>query len=66
MKVKVDYFAFIREITKLEGETIECPGNVSALDFLGLLALKHGQKFRDYMFDSCTGKPRPLAVIPGE
>jgi MoaD family protein len=59
LNVKVEYFAIIREITNTNEETIEVPDNTSVLNFLDLLAKKHGVKFRDYVFDSSTGKPRP-------
>ncbi len=59
MKVKVEYFAIIREITNSSEETIEILNGTSVLDFLEILASRHGQKFREYVFDPGTGKPRP-------
>ena len=59
MRVKVKYLAAAREITGTREETVETDKPSTIMDLLRLLAEKHGQKMRDYLFDSATGKPKP-------
>jgi molybdopterin converting factor small subunit len=47
-----------REIVGLKDEILEVDEALSALDILSLIAEKHGEKFREYIFDPATGKPR--------
>ena len=53
------YLAAAREITGTREETVETDKPSTIMDLLRLLAEKHGQKMRDYLFDSTTGKPKP-------
>lgn len=58
MKVKIRYFASLREITNLRDEILEVDEGTTVLDVLSLLAGRHGDRFREYVFDSRTGNPR--------
>lgn len=51
--------AVAREITGTREETIETSNSSTIMDLLRLLAEKHGQRMREYLFDPATGKPRP-------
>ena len=59
MKVKVQYFAAIREIANRSEEILEVEKRPTVLDALKALAKNHGDKFTDYVFDPQTGVPRP-------
>ena len=59
MKVKIRYFAIAREIVGLKEELLEFDRALSTMEALNLLSERHGEKFRDYIFDPVTGKPRP-------
>ena len=52
------YLAAAREITGTREETVETKQPSTVMDLLKVLAEKHGQKMRDYLFDSATGKPQ--------
>jgi len=54
----VKYLAAAREITGTREETVETKQPSTVMDLLKVLAEKHGQKMRDYLFDSATGKPQ--------
>ncbi len=58
MKIKLEYFAIIREITGIREEIVELPSESTVLDLLKVLAQKHGEKFRDYVLDTASGVPR--------
>jgi molybdopterin synthase sulfur carrier subunit len=57
LRVKVKYLARAREISGVREETIETDNHSTILDLLALLAEKHGEGMRGYLFDSATGKP---------
>ena len=57
MKVKIQYFASIRELVNLREEVIEVPEGTNVKSLLDLLASKHGQKLKEYLFDD-AGNPR--------
>jgi MoaD family protein len=59
LKVKVQYFAAIREIVNRREEILEVEEGTTVLDALGVLAKNHGDKFRDYVFNPLTGATRP-------
>ena len=59
MRVKVQYFAAIREIVNRREEILEVEEGTTVLEALRVLARNHGDKFRDYVFDPLTGTPRP-------
>jgi len=59
LKIKVQYFAAIREIANEREEFLEVEERATVLDVLRGLAKKHGDKFSNYVFDPQTGTPRP-------
>ena len=59
MRIKVQYFAAIREIVNQREEILEVDQGTTVLDVLNVLAKNHGEKFRDYVFDPQTKAPRP-------
>ena len=58
LRVKVQYFAAIREIVNQREEILEVDQRTTVLDVLRVLANKHGEKFSDYVFDPQTKAPR--------
>ncbi len=58
MKVKVQYFASVRELVNLREETVDIASGSSVISLLNLLASRHGEKLREYLFDR-AGAPRP-------
>ena len=58
MKIRIQYFASIRELLNLREEIIEVPEGADVKNLLGVLVLKHGQKLKEYLFDE-TGNLRP-------
>jgi MoaD family protein len=58
MKVKVQYFASVRELINLREETLDLEGGSTVEDLLRLLATKHGENLGGYLFDPKTSKPR--------
>jgi len=58
LKVKVRFFAMAREIVGAAEQEIELTNGSSAGDLLKLLTAKNGEKFRDFIIDPKTGKPR--------
>jgi MoaD family protein len=59
MKVRIRYFASLRELTSLREEMLEVGEGTTVLDVLNQLAGRHGERFREYVFDHETGNPRP-------
>jgi MoaD family protein len=59
LKVKVAYFAIVREITNQREETVDVKNSTTVLDLLRLIAEKHGNKMKEYIFDPKTDNPRP-------
>ena len=58
VKVIVQYFASVREIVGQRQETIEVDKETNVLELLKLLANRHGDMFKQYIFDSTTGEPK--------
>ena len=58
MKVKVHYFASVRELVNLREEVIDVPVGTDVRGLLDVLAEKHGDKLREYIFDT-NRSPRP-------
>lgn len=58
MRVKVQYFAIVRELVDQREEILEVSEKATVLDLLRLLAEKYGERFREYVFDSKSGNPR--------
>lgn len=59
LKARIRYFAALREITNLREETLEVGEGTTVLDILNLLVNRHGDNFREHVFDSRTGNPHP-------
>ena len=57
MKVKVQYFASVRELVNLREELIEVRDGTAVRDLLDELAAKHGSRLKEYLFDK-NGNPR--------
>ncbi len=58
MKVKLQYFASVRELVDLREEVIDVPIGTDVSGLLDVLAAKHGDRLREYLFDR-KGSPRP-------
>ncbi|MEM2848968.1 MAG: MoaD family protein [Candidatus Bathyarchaeia archaeon] len=50
MKVKVRYFALLREFTGKREDLIELEENTSVGKLLEILSAKYGKKFREYLY----------------
>lgn len=57
MKVKIQYFASVRELVNLHEETFDVPTGTNVRNLLDLLTAKHGDKLKEYLLDD-TGNPR--------
>jgi len=57
LKVKIQYFASVRELVNLREETIDVPAGTNVRNLLDLLTAKYGDKLKEYLLDD-TGKPR--------
>ncbi len=57
MKIKVRYFAAVREITGKPEETFDVPDDTTVKHFLIILSEKYGQPLREYIFISGTEDP---------
>ncbi|HID16932.1 TPA: MoaD/ThiS family protein, partial [Candidatus Bathyarchaeota archaeon] len=55
LKVKVKYFAILREITNKREEELEVKEGTSVKALLEILAKKYGGRFRNYVFNEKTG-----------
>ncbi len=66
MRVKIQYFASVRELINLREEVMEVPLGTTVRGLLDLLVATHGEKLKEYLFHN-TGSPRPhLQFILGE
>ena len=59
MKVKVRFFASAREIVGAREETLDVERSVAVIDFLRLLVQRHGDKLKEYLFDTRSDTPKP-------
>jgi MoaD family protein len=59
MKVKVKFFASAREMVGVREETLEVERSVAVIDFLRLLVQRHGDKLKEYLFDTKSDMPKP-------
>lgn len=60
MKIRVQYFAQIREIVGIREEILDLNEGVSAGELLRKLCDRHGGKFEEYVFEPTTGHPKPF------
>ena len=58
MKVKIYYFASVREVVGVREESIDVPPGTNIRQLLDLIAAKHGDKLKEYLLDE-AGNPRP-------
>ena len=58
MKVKVKFFALVRELTGKREEVLDLDDRATVRILLGRLVEEHGTKFRDYIFDPASKEPR--------
>jgi molybdopterin synthase sulfur carrier subunit len=58
MKVKVKFFALVRELTGKREEIVDLDDHATVRTLLGKLVEEHGAKFRDYIFDPASKEPR--------
>ena len=58
MKVKVQYFAAVRELVGLREEILELPDQSKVGILLEELVRRHGERLKAYLFDTKTGNLR--------
>jgi molybdopterin synthase sulfur carrier subunit len=58
MKVKVKFFALVRELTGKREEVVDLEDDATVRTLLGKLVDEYGAKFRDYIFDSASKEPK--------
>lgn len=58
MKIKVKFFALVRELTGKREETVEVDDGSTVRTLLDRLAEEYGAKFQEYLFDPGSTKPR--------
>jgi len=57
LKVKIQYFASVRELVNLREETVDVPAGTNVRNLLDLLTSKHGDRLKEYLLDE-AGNPR--------
>ena len=58
MKVRVKFFAAIRELAAVKDETIDLQSNTAVRELIRILCERHGGDFTEYVIDPNTGAPR--------
>ena len=58
MKVKVKFFALVRELTGKREEIVDLNDQATVRTLLGKLVEEYGVKFRDYILDPASKEPR--------
>jgi molybdopterin synthase sulfur carrier subunit len=58
MKVRVKFFALVRELTGRREEVVDLDDQATVRTLLGKLVEEHGAKFRDYIFDPASNEPK--------
>jgi molybdopterin converting factor small subunit len=67
LKVKVQYFAAVRELLNLREEIVDVADGTTVKGLFDLLFARHGKGLEEYVFDSKTGSPKPhLQFLLGE
>ena len=59
MKVRVQYFAAVRELVGLREETLELADGSTVGVLIDGLVKRHGERFREFLYDAGTGNLRP-------
>jgi molybdopterin synthase sulfur carrier subunit len=57
LKITVQYFASVRELVGLREEILEVGEKATVLDVLRILARRHGEEIREYVFNPGTKSP---------
>ena len=57
MKVKIYYFASVREVVNMREESLDVPSGTNVRKLLDLIAARHGDKLKEYLLDE-AGNPR--------
>jgi len=58
MKVKVKFFALVRELSGRKEEVVDLDDQATVRTLLDKLVAEHGTKFRDYIFDPASNEPK--------
>lgn len=58
MKVKVKFFAIVREVTGKREEIVDVDDQATVRVLLRKLVDEYGAKFRDYVFDPGSNEPK--------
>jgi len=58
LKVRVKFFAAIRELAAVKDETIDLQSNTAVRELIQVLCQRHGGDFTEYVIDPNTGAPR--------
>ncbi len=68
MKVKVKFFASVREAAGVRDDEVELPQDATLSDLIGALAAKHGTELRRQLIDEEKDLPSPHIqyLIDGE
>jgi molybdopterin converting factor small subunit len=59
VKVKVQFFAAVRELVRAREETLELPEHSTVRALFDSVVKSHGERLRDYLYDPKTGHLRP-------
>ena len=63
MKVRVRYFAALREITGKREEQVELQPDSTMRDLFNSLVELHGTRFKEYVLEEKTGSPRTHLIF---
>lgn len=58
MKVKVKFFALVRELTGKREEIVDLDDHATVRVLLGKLVKEYGKRFDEYLFDPVSKQPR--------
>jgi molybdopterin synthase sulfur carrier subunit len=58
LRVRVKFFAAIRELAAIKEETIDLQSNTTVRELIRILCERHGGDFTEYVIDQNTGAPR--------
>lgn len=63
VKVKVAFIHVIAKEVGVREEEVEVEGGASLKDLLDLLARRHGEAFKKYVYDSDKGEVKGFAIV---
>jgi molybdopterin synthase sulfur carrier subunit len=58
MKVKVKFFAMVRELTGKKEEVVDLDDQATVRTLLDKLVAEHGGRLRDYILDTASNEPK--------